>query len=124
MIHKEITSVDHTYALEKFLQAERMLCEGLGDIKERLRDAYLCFHVLHQDDIPDELKEEFQWVINRLTSKPPLVPLFSDKVCSGRVEQTLHLMRRKTAGEIADRIRYLCRRLSEMVENDSKGKAQ
>jgi len=103
--------MDNLYALEKFLQAQRALCEGLGDIKERLREAYMCFHPVRKEDFPDDLMSDYQWVIDQLTRKPPLVAKIGGAVVSGSVDQTLHFMRRKTAADIAERIRYICRQL-------------
>lgn len=103
--------MDNLYALEKFLQAERALCEGLGDIKERLKDAYMCFHPVRKEDLPEELRGDYQWVIDQLTKKPQLVAKDSDFVVSGSVDQTLHLMRRKTAANIAERIRHIYKQL-------------
>lgn len=101
------------YALEKFLQAERALCEGLGDIKERLKDAYMCFHPVRKEDLPDDLRGDYQWVIEQLTHKPPLVAKIGGAVVAGSVDQTLHFMRRKTAAKIAERIHYIFKSLSD-----------
>ena len=105
--------MDSLYALEKFLQAERALCEGLGDIKERLKDAYMCFHPVREADFPDDLRGDYRWIIDQLTRKPPLIAKIGGAVVSGSVDQTLHLMRRKTAAKIAERIRYISKRLGD-----------
>ena len=103
--------MDNLYATEKFLQAERALCEGLGDIKERVKDAYMCFHPVRKEDLPVELRGDYQWVLDQLTRKPQLIAKDSDFVVSGSVDQTLHFMPRKTAATIAERIRHIYIRL-------------
>jgi hypothetical protein len=105
--------MDNRYATQKFLLAEQALCEGLGDIKERVKDAYMCFHAVCKDDLPVELRDDYQWVIDQLTRKPQLVARDSDFVVSGSDDQTVHFMRRKTAAKIAERIRYICERLRD-----------
>jgi hypothetical protein len=107
--------MDNLYAREKIFQAERALCEGLGDIKERLKDAYMCFHPVRKEDFPDELRGDYQWVVEQLTSKSQLIARDSNLVVSGSVEQTLHFMRRTTAAKIAERIRYISRRLGDIT---------
>ena len=58
-------------ALKNINLAVSTLATGEGDIKERLRAAYL-FHLikLSVDDFPKELgiQEDFKWVISQLTS--------------------------------------------------------
>jgi hypothetical protein len=105
--------LDNLYALEKFFQAERELSEGLGDIKERLKDAYMCFHPVRKEDLPDELRDDYQWVIDQMTRKPQLIAKDSNFVVSGSIDQTLHFMPRKTAAKIAERIRHIRKRLAD-----------
>jgi hypothetical protein len=105
--------MDTTYTEEKFIQAERALTLGMGAIKSRLSDAYVCLLPLTEDDFPEHLREDYRWVIRRLTTKPALRAQFTGKVISGRVSRTLHFMKNRTALTIAERIVYLRARLRE-----------
>jgi hypothetical protein len=100
-------SSDPKYAESKFSDAADKLCIGGGDIKERLKEVYDCFHPVTPADIPNHLKADFEWIIAKLLKKPPLVARNSETIVSGAIDQTLHFMHRKTGIEIAKRIFYL-----------------
>lgn len=112
--------MDSIYAEEKFIQAERALAIGRGAIKSRLHDAFLCFAPLAEADIPVELRDNFRWIIQKLTTRAPLKAKGSDTIISGSVSQTLHFMKNKTAQTIAERILYLRDRLE--AYNDEKNR--
>jgi len=115
--------MDTLYAEEKFLQAERALAVGQGDIKGRLNAAYMCFHPVGAEDLPEELRDDYKWIISKLTRKPALTAKYSENNISGSVEQTLHSMQRKTAVSIAERILYMRRQLSEYNGQGSDGQS-
>jgi hypothetical protein len=105
------------YAEEKFSEAIRTLTLGGGDIKERLKEAYGCFRPVTVADLPAHLKADYEWIKAQLLAKPPLVAQESETIVSGSLEQTLHLMRRKTGTKIAERIVYLRDKLHEYNHN-------
>ena len=74
------------YVKEKFLVAEELLAVGEGDIKERVLSAYMCFHPVRPEDLPEELQIEYAWVMGQLTRKPTLAAPYGDKLVSGSVE--------------------------------------
>ena len=111
--------MDASYAEEKFIQAERDLALGAGAIKSRLFQAQLRFATLTKDDIPSHLHADFEEISRRLTTRSPLRPRFSENIISGRVAQTLHFMKNKTAVAIAEQIlamRYRLRDYHEAAE--------
>ena len=57
------------YAKEKTTNTTRILATSPGRIKERLRSAYLEFHLIG-DDIPDPLHAEYQSILQELTMAP------------------------------------------------------
>lgn len=101
------------YAEEKFSEAVWALTFDGGDIKERLKVAYGCFHPVTVSDLPDHLKADFEWIRAQLLAKPPLVAQGSKTILSGSLEQTLHSMQRQTGKEIAKRIAYVRDKLHE-----------
>lgn len=106
------------YAEEKFSEAVRALTFGGGDIKERLKVAYGCFHPVTVADLPDHLKADFEWIKAQLLAKPPLAAQGSETIVSGSLEQTLHSMRMKTGITIAERIVYVRDKLHD-YNNDN-----
>lgn len=112
-------SDDTRYAEEKFSEAVEALTLGGGDIKERLKDAFGCFHPVTVADLPDHLKADFEWIKVKLLKKPPLVAQGSATIVSGSLEQTLHLMRRATGISIAERIVHLRDKLHEYNNNEA-----
>lgn len=106
-------SSDPRYAEEKFSQAVHALTLGGGDIKERLKVAYECFHAVTVADLPNHLKADFEWIKAKLLAKPPLAAQEGEMIVSGSLEQTLHLMPRKTAITIAERIVHVRNKLHE-----------
>jgi hypothetical protein len=106
------------YAEEKFSEAVRALTFGSGDIKERLKVAYGCFHPVTVSDLPDHLKADFEWIKAQLLARPPLVAQEGINIVSGSLDQTLHSMRKKTGITIAERIVYVRDKLHE-YNNDN-----
>jgi hypothetical protein len=101
------------YAEAKFVEAVHELTLGIGDIKERVKCAYFKFHILSKNDFPKHLKDDYEWIITKLTKKPALKAKYSKTIISGSIDQTMHHMKRKTALKIAEKIVYLKTKLSE-----------
>jgi hypothetical protein len=111
-------SSDAKYAEEKFSAAVQALTLGGGDIKERLKDAYGCFHPVMLADLPGHLKADFEWIKAQLLKKPPMEAQGSKTILSGSLEQTLHSMHRATGISIAERIVHLRDKLHEFNETE------
>jgi len=93
-----------SYALEKFNQAVYLLAVGPGDVRSRLKRAFLEFHPVQEKDIPDDLLEDFRWIMRELTKREPVAK-------EGRVVATLERMQNRTGVKIAEKICYLAARL-------------
>ena len=61
----------HSRAHEKFLDAEYKLAVGEGDVRSRLRSAFIVLNRLHEDDLPPELLEDWKWIMHQLTRFGP-----------------------------------------------------
>lgn len=105
--------MDTNYTEEKFIQAVRALAVGKDAIKGRLVEAHRYFAVLSESDFPNSLKPDFRWIMESLTTRPPLRDRFTRRIISGTVAQTLHFMRSRKATGIAERIVALRDRLRE-----------
>lgn len=95
---------DSKYAEQKLALAVMALTLGPGDIKARLVDAYKHFQPVGRDDLPENLRGEFDALITSLTRKASMVPPGTTTAVSGAVEQMLHFMRREPCVKIAARI--------------------
>ena len=96
-------SIDYSYVTEKLTNAVGALAMGTGDIHSRLYNAFLLMHTLNQDDFPDNLKEDWCWIINELTKNGPLENS-QGEVIQGSVERTLQTIDNNSGREIAQRI--------------------
>ena len=83
------------YAMEKTTNTMSILATSPGRIRERLRSAFLEFHLI-SDDIPDSLLTDYQWIIQELTKAPDQG--------QGTLVATLEGMSEDHAVEIAKRI--------------------
>ena len=100
------------YAREKLEAALRTLATGAGDVRSRLQEAYEVFHPLRRDHLPDELKQDHDWIMTQLTKHKPSRNYRGD-VVKGSVEVSLGRMRNSTGVKIAKRLLYIRDRLVE-----------
>ena len=98
--------MSNDYVIEKLTNAMDVLAMGRGDVRSRLRDAYLCMHTLKETDFPNDLKKDWTWIIEKLTQRGPLVGP-DDKIILGSVGNTMRSIRNKTGQKIAQRISNL-----------------
>jgi hypothetical protein len=91
------------YAFEKFSDALRSLATGPYDVRQRLRSAYLHFRPVKKKDLPEQLQNDYQWILNQLTRFEPSIGR-DGKVVRGPVEETLSRIRNSTGTKIAERI--------------------
>jgi hypothetical protein len=97
-----------SYAREKLREALRSMAVGGGDIRERLRDAYLIFHVVRAKELPLLLQEHYRWVIEQLTWRPARHPN------EGTLDATVWQMKRQTGAKIAQRIQDIADAIDEL----------
>lgn len=60
------------YAEEKFAIALHVMATGQGILQDRLLSAYLSFHTVREDDLPEYLHEDYSWIVKSLTDKPAM----------------------------------------------------
>jgi hypothetical protein len=100
-----------SYVRGKFREALRSMAVGGGDIRERLRDAYLIFHVVRENELPVPLQEHYRWIVQRLTWRP------ARHRWEGSLDATVWQMRRRTGTKIAKRVQDIADALDELCDN-------
>lgn len=104
------------YAQGKFHEAIRAMAVGAGDVRERLRSAWLIIHVVRSDDLPVPLKEHLAWVHEELTWRE------ARHSHEGTLDATVYQMRRSTGAKIAKRILALADALDDIDERCRKAR--
>jgi len=100
----EATTLPLGYAQERFVHAIHILATT-ADIKRGLAAAFLEIQIIPKDVLPEEVRRDFEWVVNKMTSKTPHYP---DQVPVpskiGSISASVRGMHRTTAEQIAKRI--------------------
>ena len=99
------------YAYEKFNDALHSLATGPDNVRQRLRFAYLHFQPVCKKHLPDQLQNDYQWVLNQLTRFGPVIGR-DGKVLRGAVDETLNRIRNSTGSKIAERILHIYHQLN------------
>ena len=99
---------DVNYAYDNFCNAIDKMAVNSGTIKDRLYIAYVQFSPVTEKDFPEELKADYNWVIEKLTNKNPVFD-------EGSVRGTLFGMHTKTAVKIAEKILLIRNSLESFV---------
>lgn len=102
---------NYFYAYEKFSDALSSLATGPYDVRQRLRSAYWHFRPVNKTHLPEELHDDYQWVLNQLTRFDPVIGR-DGKVLRGAVDETLDRIRNTTGSKIAQRILYIYHQLN------------
>ena len=102
---------NYFYAYEKFSDALRSLAVGPGDVRQRLHSAYLNFHPVRKKHLPEQLQNDYQWILNQLTRFGPVVGRDGKVLCSA-IEETLNHIRNSTGSKIAERILHIYHELN------------
>jgi hypothetical protein len=111
------TNSHSSYALEKLSSAVYYLAIGGGNIRSRLKTAYLEFHPVSVDDFPLHLQSDWKWIIAQLTRLGPVRD--EDGVIRfGAIDHTLSKIRNSTGSEIAQRIVSLQSELEVYLQNE------
>jgi hypothetical protein len=100
-------------ANHKLIQAVRALATGPEDMRGRLPRVYFLLDDLTPDDLPDALRDDFKWMMDKLTAREPrwTGPVFWETPAQASVAA----MRNKTAVRIAEAIFYISDRLRDIV---------
>ena len=109
---QSMTSSTYNYIREKFDISIEQLATGKGNVRERLKTAYMNFHTLHKDDFPLALQKDWEWIVNQMTKFGPVLEE-DESILQGSGEITIHRIKNLTAEEIAQRIFMLYREMNE-----------
>jgi hypothetical protein len=97
-------SGDAGYALQKLELAILLLATGTGDIRSRLKIAYESeLHIIQEEDFPEQLRPQWIWIKEKLTSVPPLRD-DDGSITVGSLHRTVKRMRNSTGSKIAKRV--------------------
>ena len=105
------------YALEKLSHAVYYLAVGGGDVRQRLKTAYMEFHPVSEEDFPPHLRDDWKWIITQLTRYGP-VHRSDGKVWIGAVDNTLSRIKNSTGVKIAQRIFALKAELEDHLHKE------
>ena len=79
--------MDHAYAREKMTAAVYALASGGSTLEERVLRAFLSFHTLTSQDLPEHLQKDFLWVYESfhdgrlIEERSQQVRELADKIC-------------------------------------------
>ena len=102
----------YNYIREKLNISIEQLATGKGNVRERLKTAYMTFHTLQKEDFPSELQKDWEWIINQMTKFGPVLGE-DESILQGSVENTMHRIKNLTGEKIAKRIFMLYREMNE-----------
>lgn len=98
------------------IRAVVSLATGPEDIRGRLPRVYPLLANIHPDELPAALREDFEWVLKRLTSRPPRHN--GPAVWETTAEASVAAMKTVTAAKIARVITSLSERLRTIATNE------
>jgi hypothetical protein len=98
----------YRYAHEKFAAAVEALAAGAGDARARVHSAWLEFHTVAPSHLPEELRSDLKWILEKITAKPARNRLKSS------IRTSLEDMRNSTAQQVANRIVRIEKGLREL----------
>ena len=100
-----------SYASLRLCEAVRHLATNPGDVRARLWAATEDLWLVSTQELPVELRSDFEWIQAMMTKYEPELPH------EGNIRATLRRMQNKTAAKIAERIFEIHRSL-ERSERD------
>ncbi len=95
--------------IERVYISVEQLCVGPGDVRKRLKDAVMTLIFLREEDFPDELRSEYNWIISESTKFESRAPRIR-----GDLEETMLRIRNSTGEKIAQKIFSLYSKLQDI----------
>ncbi|MEE9271546.1 MAG: hypothetical protein V3V49_14950 [Candidatus Krumholzibacteria bacterium] len=90
---------------------------GAGDIRSRLSEAAsTALAPVTPDYFPEELRQDFEWIMQKLTKHKPVRAIISNKLILGSIEMSTRAIKNKTGVKIAHRLVSLTERLKQIVD--------
>jgi hypothetical protein len=111
----------YSYAYEKFTSAVQSLAIGSGDVRERLRHAYLHIRILNENHLPEQLYKDYQWVLKQLKRYDPAIGP-DGKVLRSSVDETLRRIHKSTGTKIAEHIFHIYVQLNWLYMQKEHGR--
>ena len=71
---------DARYALGKLESARSILRRKDRPVRDRIADAHLQICATFTTDAPEELREEFTWILSKVVSRPELLEAMDDEL--------------------------------------------
>ena len=93
----------YEYVIQKLTNALECLVTHPGDVRQRLISAYDHLRLLTEEDFLPEHKENWQWIINKLTKCEPSLDS-NDQIWRTSVENTMKHIKNNTGCKIAKKI--------------------
>ena len=91
------------YADQLLSRALVTLATAPGDVRSRILEAYASFHPLTTEHFPENLREDFEWVMKKLTRHPPRID-YLGRIQKSSVEVSLERMQNSTGVKIAQKL--------------------
>lgn len=95
--------------VERVYLAVEHLCIGRGDVRKRLVEAVSTLLPLQARDFPEELQEDFNWVMAQSTKYRSQIPAYE-----GNIEATMRRIKNSTGEKIAERIFNIYSRIQDV----------
>ena len=93
--------------IERVYLAVETLATEPGDVRSRLKSAGIILAPLQAREFPEQLREDFEWIMEHLTRYDAIGP-------EERIEATMNRIKNSTGEKIAKRIFALYGELQEM----------
>lgn len=95
--------------IQRVFLAVEQLCTGPGDVRKRLVPAVMTLLVLQKHEFPNELQNDYEWIISESTKYESKAP-----ERRGDIEETMLRIRNSTGEKIAKRIFQLYSKLQDI----------
>lgn len=96
----------YDYAREKLFNAVHALAVAPGDVRSRLLVAYLHSYTLRPENFPEELRQDWQYIVKSLKRFDPIYD-HKGEVSEGSVKHTLRRIKNRTGSKIAGKFFHL-----------------
>ena len=92
----------YNYPTSELREAVKILATGEKDVRKRIV-SIAAIAKLNENDFPNELKEDWNWIIKNMTKEEPRY-LSNGKMLFSSIENTMKSIHNSTGSKIAERI--------------------
>jgi hypothetical protein len=90
----------YSYANEKFTNAIHLMATSPSSLRDRIYGAYFHFHPLQPKELPEDLRTDFEWILQQLTK-------YDAESDEGKVRASLNKLDDATIQDVADKIAHI-----------------